>query len=126
MPSRAPPLAKEFRMQRDCETAIQTSARSAGGRHGYYTLSCLALVLGACQGTIGDGAGPDGKGPPTGSSPGGPPGAPGAPGAPAACLGKVDASVLHARMLSPRQYDNTVADLLKVGGRPARDFGGGA
>jgi hypothetical protein len=36
------------------------------------------------------------------------------------------APVLHARLLSPRQYDNTVEDLLKVGGNPARDFGGGA
>ncbi len=29
-------------------------------------------------------------------------------------------------MLSPRQYDNTIEDLLKVGGNPAREFGGGA
>ena len=36
------------------------------------------------------------------------------------------AAPLHARMLSPRQYNNTVEDLLKVGGNPARDFGGGA
>ena len=46
---------------------------------------------------------------------------------PSACMGQAaQAPVLHARMLSPRQYNNTVEDLLKVAGNPARDFGGGA
>jgi hypothetical protein len=31
----------------------------------------------------------------------------------------VQASPLHARLLSPRQYDNTILDLLKIGGSPA-------
>ena len=32
----------------------------------------------------------------------------------------------RARLLSPRQYDNTIEDLLGIGGNPAREFGGGA
>lgn len=35
------------------------------------------------------------------------------------------APVLHARLLSPSQYDNSVEDLLKVNDHPAREFGGG-
>src|SRR4051794_1076810 len=89
----------------------------------------VAFVIG-CQGNIAD---PNGNGNGIGSgnrpgngsgnNPGGPPGA----GAqPTACMGRAaEASVLHARMLSPRQYDNTVQDLLKVAGSPAKDFGGG-
>jgi len=54
-------------------------------------------------------------------------GTPGASGAdsgntaPAAdCVGTtVQASPVHARLLSPSQYDNTIQDLLKVGGSPA-------
>jgi hypothetical protein len=33
--------------------------------------------------------------------------------------------VLHARLLTPSQYDHAVEDLLKVGDHPAKDFGGG-
>jgi hypothetical protein len=33
-----------------------------------------------------------------------------------------DASVLHARLLSPSQYDNTIQDLLNVGGDPAGTY----
>jgi hypothetical protein len=32
---------------------------------------------------------------------------------------------LHARLLTPSQYDNTITDLIKVGGDPSKDFGGG-
>ncbi len=35
------------------------------------------------------------------------------------------APVLHARLLSPSQYDHAALDLLKVDGHPAKDFGGG-
>lgn len=93
-----------------------------------------ALVL-SCSGSIGaegQGARPNAPaGPGVISQPGSPAGrgtggaAPGPP--PASCMAAgAQASVLQARMLSPRQYDNTVADLLKVGGNLARDFGGGA
>lgn len=95
-----------------------------------------AALLGACHGSIGDGGAP-GSGP-RGGSPGGkpapgdpnqPPAPPGPPdpGKPAACAGAgPQVSALKARLLSPRQYDNTVQDLLGVGGNPAREFGGGA
>jgi len=32
---------------------------------------------------------------------------------------------LHARLLTPSQYDHSVEDLLKVAGHPAKEFGGG-
>ncbi len=35
------------------------------------------------------------------------------------------AAVLHARLLTPSQYDHAVEDLFRVGGQPAKDFGGG-
>lgn len=35
------------------------------------------------------------------------------------------APVLHARLLSPSQYENSVEDWLKVSEHPAREFGGG-
>ena len=35
------------------------------------------------------------------------------------------APALHARLLTPSQYDNTISDLLKVVGNPSKDFGGG-
>jgi hypothetical protein len=38
---------------------------------------------------------------------------------------QTNAPVLHARLLTPSQYDHSVLDLLKVDGHPARDFGGG-
>jgi hypothetical protein len=34
------------------------------------------------------------------------------------------APAFHARLLSPTQYNNTVVDLVKVGGDPSKDFGG--
>ena len=109
----------------------------------------IGILPSACSGTIGEGgttggpgmgggnSGPAGPGSPGGgrggggggSTPGGPnmPGGGGGGAQPSACMGQpAQAPVLHARMLSPRQYNNTVEDLLKVGGNPARDFGGGA
>jgi len=38
---------------------------------------------------------------------------------------QMNAPILHARLLTPSQYEHTVADLLKVDDHPARDFGGG-
>ena len=35
------------------------------------------------------------------------------------------APALHARLLTPSQYDNTISDLVKVGGDPSKNFGGG-
>ena len=35
------------------------------------------------------------------------------------------APILHARLLTPSQYEHTVEDLVKVAGHPAREFGGG-
>jgi hypothetical protein len=108
---------------------------------GFWIASAL---LTACTGSIGDGSNPgggggggsNGMGPAGPGGPVGPPGpGPGAGGSgpgtspppPSACAGSMtEAAVLHARMLSPRQYDNTVQDLLAVGGNPSRDFGGGA
>jgi hypothetical protein len=118
-------------------------------RHGsaaWFTCVAAGVLLNGCTGMIGAGQGKPGSGG-TGSQPGngagpgigggtgsqpgtgngglpGPPGGGGPP--PAACMGRpAEAPVLHARLLSPRQYDNTVEDLLKVGGNPAKEFGGG-
>ena len=114
--------------------------RRAGAR---WCLVSFMLIAG-CNGAIGQGGQSDGpgfgrgvRGPngPGGSGGVGNPGSgggqpsipPGGGGQPSACMGRpAETAVLHARMLSPRQYDNTVEDLLKVGGNPARDFGGGA
>jgi len=112
------------------------------------TLLCglIGILPSACSGTIGDGGAParpgmsgggsgptgpgngsGGGGPGGGGLPGGPTGPNGGGAQPSACMGRpAEAPVLHARMLSPRQYNNTIEDLLKVGGNPARDFGGGA
>jgi hypothetical protein len=37
----------------------------------------------------------------------------------------VTAPVLHARLLTPSQYNNTVLDVVKVGGNPSKNFSGG-
>ncbi len=118
-------------MQRDllrlpgCLTARAQRTRQRRGRP---LLGLAAALLGGCTGAIGSGLG--------GSEPAGPGGGPGPgtgpgpgnndPGGPAACMGSGQAGVLHARLLSPRQYNNTIEDLLKVDGDPAREFGGGA
>jgi hypothetical protein len=91
-------------------------------------LRCLApVLLAACTGAIdggpGSGSGSTDSGGGGGSPPGGTPGG----GPSASCpAGAARAPALHARMLSPRQYENTVLDLLGVGGHPAQAFGGGA
>jgi hypothetical protein len=87
---------------------------------------CFASVLlAACTGTIDAGPGSgSGSGPGAGGV--GPGGAPGDAPSAACPAGTASAPVLHARMLSPRQYENTVFDLLGVGGHPAQAFGGGA
>jgi hypothetical protein len=107
-------------------------------RHRFFRIallpSCAALLsLVACQGQIGGGHGV-GNGPP-GSSAGGlgtsGPSAGGASsggatggGAAIDCTAP-HAPALHARLLTPSQYDNTISDLVKVGGDPSKEFGGG-
>ena len=46
---------------------------------------------------------------------------------PGACTqpDQANAPVLHARLLTPSQYEHTVQDLVKVTGSPAKDFAGG-
>jgi hypothetical protein len=108
---------------------------------------CATLAFGllqACTGQIGgpqgdDNPGGSGSGAGTGSGPGatGGPGTTGGTGTttggtttggmPGACTTPdPQAPALHARLLSPSQYNNTVQDVLKVGGNPSKDFGGGA
>ena len=95
------------------------------------------LSLAACQGQIAVAAPGLDNGPP-GSSTGGLGASSGAaPGTGAVSSGgatgggaAIDCTVahapaLHARLLTPSQYDNTVSDLVKVGGDPSKDFGGG-
>src|SRR5439155_4307611 len=36
------------------------------------------------------------------------------------------AATFHARLLTPTQYNNAVGELVKVGGDPSKDFGGGS
>ena len=114
-------------------------------RCGMAFLAAILPVFAACSGTIGEGpstarggggSGPSGPGVPGngpgkpgggggGNGPGAPPQGGGGGPSPMACAGG-KAGVLRARMLTPRQYNNTVEDLLRIGGNPARDFGGGA
>jgi hypothetical protein len=47
-------------------------------------------------------------------------------GPPGACTTPdPQAPALHARLLTPSQYNNTVQDIVKVAGNPSKDFGGG-
>jgi len=100
--------------------------------------SLVALVaLTACQGQVGGvhgssngapGSASAGQG--TGSSGAGPgaggtSSAAGAGGAAPIDCTAPHAPALHARLLTPSQYDNTVLDLVKVAGDPSKDFGGG-
>jgi len=99
-------------------------------------LACTATVggvggQGAGSGGPSGGAGSGGVqgGAPNGSGAGAAGGSTGATGAtgtssgssiPADCVGApAQASAVHARLLSPSQYDNTIQDLLSVGGSPA-------
>src|SRR4051812_25338833 len=98
-------------------------------------LATLALCLSAaCSGSISGSPGPGTSQPtpPTGMNPpptpGGPPGGlmPGETPPPSCMNATVArATALHARLLTPSQYDNTIADLVRVGGDPAAAFGGG-
>jgi len=81
----------------------------------------------ACDAQIGEPAvigGPTanpsgGSGTLTGAGTGGGPDVP-----PLDCASR-QAPVLHARLLTPSQYNNSVSDLVKIGGNPSKDFGGG-
>src|SRR5712691_2960828 len=91
-------------------------------------------VLAGCNGQIGraegsgngspgsSSGGPGTTGPSTGSGSG--TGGSSTGGMPLDCTAR-QAPALHARLLTPSQYNNTVSDLVKVGGDPSRDFGGG-
>ena len=110
-------------------------------RHRFFRIALLPsfaglLSLAACEGQI-SGSHRFGSGPP-GSSAGGL----GASSGAAASAGSTSnggatgsgagldctaphAPPLHARLLTPSQYDNTISDLVKVGGDPSKNFGGG-
>src|SRR5436305_4163567 len=97
--------------------------------------ACAGLVLAsACSGQIGSGtsgSGDNGPGQPSGAGGAavdpGEPGQPGGAGPVAGCAAAgAAATALHARLLSPAQYDNTIQDLFHLAGHPAKDFGGGA
>jgi hypothetical protein len=102
--------------------------------------TCAFVLLAGCNGQIA-GNSDHGASPPVGGASGSPgnPGTPGSPGTPgnpgtpggtepaANCnAAGATAGALHARLLSPAQYDNTIEDLFHVTGHPAKDFGGGA
>ncbi len=79
----------------------------------------LALIVASgCQGEIGAN-GPGSVGPGTSN-----PGSGGAIGGPVNCAAP-SAPTLHAHLLTPSQYNNTVLDLVKVAGNTSKDFGGG-
>jgi Protein of unknown function (DUF1588)/Protein of unknown function (DUF1592)/Protein of unknown function (DUF1595)/Protein of unknown function (DUF1585) len=90
-----------------------TAGSSAGGAPDPGNPSGGGLPVG---GTAGAGAGGSSSGAATGGSE--PVGACAAPGQP-------NAPVLHARLLTPSQYAHVVQDMVKVGGNPAKGFGGG-
>jgi hypothetical protein len=82
----------------------------------------LLLALPGCTGTV------DGEGRQLAGAPGnaGTAGAgAGSGGQSSADCSKVSAPALHARLLTPSQYEHTVEDLLKVVDHPAKEFGGG-
>jgi hypothetical protein len=87
---------------------------------------CLFLLpLLGCTGVL-NGSSSDAPAPGAGGTSGGSNvgGTAGSGPRPADC-GKASAPVLHARLLTPSQYEHTVEDLLKVADHPAKDFGGG-
>jgi len=86
----------------------------------------LMVSLAACKGEILGGQGSGNNGVPTSVSGGGADtGTSGGAGATAIDCQAPHAPALHARLLTPSQYDNTVTDLVKVDGDPAKNFGGG-
>ncbi len=87
------------------------------------SLCTLAVVLQAgCTARIGDAAGD-----PSATRQGGATtaGTAGTTTGGALDCGSPHAPALHARWLSPSQYNNTLVDLVKVEGNPSKDFGGG-
>jgi hypothetical protein len=80
-------------------------------------LALCLFALAACTGQIG----PAGQSSGSVSNPAGGGGTGG--GAPLTCQ-QPQAEALNARLLSPSQYDNTVKDILQVGGDPANGFSG--
>ncbi len=86
--------------------------------------ACALWVLPACSARIGDPKGYNaGTGPGSGSGPGSSTGSTGTGTFECTDPGP-QAPVLHARLLSASQYNNTVQDLMKVAGSPASAFGG--
>ena len=88
-------------------------------------LPALLLLGGVfgCTGSLDGNAEPPARQSGSGGSAGG-----GATGglSPAQCAqASPSAPVLHARLLTPSQYEHAIEDLLKVGDRPAKEFGGG-
>src|SRR5688500_11451967 len=83
---------------------------------------CSLLTLG-CTGVIRGSDDAPADGDPSSEIPGGGVGSDPST-APLDC-GSQRAAVLHARLLTPSQYNHAVEDLLHVGGEPASEFGGG-
>ncbi len=95
---------------------MQALARRLSG-----SLSLLLAV--GCTGTVdGEGSNSAGAMPGTGGSSNA---GSGGVGATSADCSTVSAPALHARLLTPTQYEHTVEDLLKVADHPAKEFGGG-
>jgi Protein of unknown function (DUF1595)/Protein of unknown function (DUF1592) len=89
-----------------------------------HPLSALALLIAvaACSGQVGgQGTGDPGTGGPGTGGPG--TGGPGT-GGPVTCT-QATAPVLYARLLAPSQYNNTVADLVKVTSTASKTFSAG-
>lgn len=85
-----------------------------------------ALLQGACLGSIGSSDAPGDTGGPPATTPGGTPTETGPnPAAAGARCANPQAPALHARLLTPSQYDNTLQDLFRVTGSFAKNFGGG-
>jgi len=85
----------------------------------------VMVSLPACTGEILGGQSNDRSSVPTNVSGGGASSSSGGAGVTASDCQGPHAPALHARLLTPSQYDNTVTDLVKLDGDPAKDFGGG-
>ena len=111
----------------------------AGAVSTYNAMRCLShwlqlpalLLLGGAVGCTGSLDGSSGApaaqaGTGTGGSSGTGGGSPIGGASPAQCAqASASAPVLHARLLTPSQYEHAVEDLLKVNDHPAKEFGGG-
>jgi hypothetical protein len=94
-----------------------------------WVLSSLCLSLSACTGVLGGSQGgpsgmANGGAGNVGGSSSGTAGSGGVVVDPSNCAAP-HAPILHARLLTPSQYEHTVEDLVHVGEHPARDFAGG-